>query len=66
MFVEAILKLRWCGAVLESVILSAANNTTRSDLQRSATDIFVSYLWWLKMFNTMDFTHSKTINIFED
>ncbi len=66
MFIEAILKLRWCGAVLESVILNAANNTTRSDLQRSATDIFVSYLWWLKMFNTMDFTHSKTINIFED
>jgi len=39
MFVEAILKLRWCGAVLESVILNAANNTTKSDLQRSATDI---------------------------
>jgi hypothetical protein len=39
MFVEAIFNLRWCGAVLESVILNAANNTTRSDLQRSATEI---------------------------
>lgn len=41
MFVEAISKLRWCGAVLESVILNAAKNyTTGSDLQRSVADIF--------------------------
>jgi serine/threonine protein kinase len=41
MFVEAIFKLRWCGAVLESVILNAAKSyTTGSDLQHSAADIF--------------------------
>jgi serine/threonine protein kinase len=41
MFVEAIFKLRWCSAVLESVILNAAKNyTTGSDLQRSVADIF--------------------------
>ncbi|CAK9276116.1 unnamed protein product [Sphagnum jensenii] len=36
MFVEAIFYLRWCGAVLNRVILNAAkNHTTGSDLQHS-------------------------------
>ncbi|CAM6010584.1 unnamed protein product [Sphagnum balticum] len=36
MFVEAIFNLRWCGAVLNRVILNAAkNHTTGSDLQHS-------------------------------